>query len=109
MFEAGCTYTRREIHDGVDGGSLQSYLPRKGGKVLCGCFNPQLNPDAPNVILAGDGPDIRDSAVVFSKQDWAVPVFTKLATNRGRLPSRRCRMSTCCRRARISRSLSSTI
>ncbi len=42
------TYTREEIHEML-GGDMQSYLPHKDGKVVCGCFRLDTNPDAPNV------------------------------------------------------------
>ena len=57
IFELGQAYTRPEIRAAA-GGGLQDYLPPADGVVVCGCFNPDLNPDAPDVILPGFGPGI---------------------------------------------------
>jgi len=73
-------YTRREIADTL-GGGVQDYLPHHDGQVVCACLTPELNPEAPNVILAGTGPDIIRWAEVFAKQRDFVPVFLKRATN----------------------------
>lgn len=79
-FERGKTYTRPEIHDAL-GGSLISYLPRKDGRVVCGCFSADLNPGAPDVVLAGFGREIELAARVFAGQSDAVPVFMKKRSN----------------------------
>src|SRR4051812_28910981 len=39
-------------------GGLQDYLPHINGRVVAGCFSKDLNPQAPNVILPGTGPEI---------------------------------------------------
>ena len=79
-FDLGRTYTRTEIHDAL-GGGVQDYLPHVDGVVVCGCFNPDLNPDAPDVVLPGFGPGIERWAEVFAGQRTAVPCFLKRATN----------------------------
>jgi len=56
-FACGQTYTRGEIRQAL-GGDLSSSLPHRDGRVVCGCFRPDLNPDAPDVILSGRGPGI---------------------------------------------------
>ena len=48
---------------------------------LCGCFRPDLNPDAPDVILSGRGPKIERWARVFATQRDFIPCFVKAATN----------------------------
>lgn len=73
-------YSRREIAD-VLGGGVQDYLPHRDGRVVCACVVPELNPDAPEVILAGTGPDIVRWGDVFASQHEFVPVFLKRATN----------------------------
>ena len=80
MLKVGSLYSRDEIHAEL-GGGVQDYLPHRDGKVVCGCFTPDLNPDAPDVILAGDGPEIIRWARVFAAQRLFVPVFMKVRTN----------------------------
>jgi hypothetical protein len=79
-FTLGRAYTRAEIHDAL-GGGVQDYLPHVKGAVVCGCFNPELNPDAPDVVLPGFGPGIQRWAEVFAAQNQPVPCFLKRATN----------------------------
>lgn len=80
MFALGEMYTRDYIH-GELGGGIQDYLPHRDGRVVCGCFNPDLNPDAPDVVLPGTGPEIERWARVFAGQPGYVPVFLKHRTN----------------------------
>jgi hypothetical protein len=51
-FIQGESYTRDRIHE-VLGGEKVSYLPQKDGKIVCGCFSTDANPEAPYVILVG--------------------------------------------------------
>lgn len=73
-------YTRREIADSL-GGGVQDYLPHRNGRVMCACLSPELNPDAPDVVLVGTGPDIVRWGKVFAGQREYVPVFVKRGTN----------------------------
>lgn len=73
-------YTRREIADAL-GGGVQDYLPHRDGKVVCACLGLDYNPDAPDVVLSGTGPDIVRWGRVFAAQSDFVPVFLKRATN----------------------------
>ena len=77
MLTKGERYTRQEIHDAVGGGSLQSYLPTKDGRVLCACLRLDTNPGAPEVILPGTGPGIERAADLLERQVGAIPVFLK--------------------------------
>mgnify|MGYP001163345183 FL=1 len=79
-FERGAVYTRLQIHD-LLGGGVQSYLPRRDGRVVCGCFTQTLNPTAPDVVLVGDRPHVIRDAKLFATQQYPVPVFIKHATN----------------------------
>jgi hypothetical protein len=81
MFEVGRNCIRRRIHKRL-GGGIQDYLPHKDGRMVCGCFVPRLNPNAPREILVGRGPEIRRWANVFQGQGDAVPVFLKRASRR---------------------------
>lgn len=70
-------YTRTQIKD-IVGGELQTYLPQKNKIILAGCFNLELNPDAPNQIQAGIGPIISKKAFLLSQQPETIfPVFLK--------------------------------
>jgi hypothetical protein len=61
---------------------MQSYLPNKGGKVVCGCLDRQWNPRAPEEILVGDAPEVIRSAELLIHQGDPIPVFLKEARNR---------------------------
>lgn len=76
MLEEGHHYTREEIHD-LLGGGIQDYLPHKNGQVVAGCFGLHRNPDAPETVLVGRGPQVRRWAGVFCEQGDPVPVFLK--------------------------------
>lgn len=80
-FILGNTYTRDEIHNQL-GGEKETYLPQKNGKIVCGCFNPDLNPQAPCIILVGNGSRIIEKAQILSKQESCIPVFVKLESGK---------------------------
>ena len=79
-FQRGESYTRAEIHAAV-GGGLQDYLPHRDGRVVAACLSPELNPEAPRVVLPGRGPEIQRWAEVFAKQREPVPTFLKRGSN----------------------------
>jgi hypothetical protein len=81
MFQPGAMYTRREIQDTI-GGGVQSYLPSLDGNVVAACLRPDTNPDAPKVILAGQGVQIERRAQRLVDRRVAVPTFIKRDTNR---------------------------
>lgn len=76
-FAFGHTYTRGQIRAAL-GGDLSSDFPHRGGRVVCGCFRPDLNPDAPDVILPGRGPAIERWARVFVEQPGFIPCFVRV-------------------------------
>ena len=78
--EIGNKYTRDDIAAEL-GGSAVEFLPRVNGKVVCACLRLDLNPDAPEIILAGFGPQIEESAATLSKQSGEIPVFIKQRVN----------------------------
>src|SRR5947209_4452087 len=86
LFILGESYTRHQIH-AVVGGDTQSYLPQKDGKIVCGCFKTDSNPEAPLVILVGGyDPEehtnlILKKAKLLAGQEGAIPVFLKQASN----------------------------
>jgi|GEM_PF-1494299 len=79
--ELGQCYNRTQIYQMVGGGSKQSYLPERKGRVLCGCFVPMLNAKAPYEIDVGDGPNILGSARRLAKGRYPIPVFLKRKSN----------------------------
>lgn len=48
---------------------------------MCGCFNKAYNPDAPDVVLPGTGPEIEYCAKRFCEQKTAVPIFIRIRPN----------------------------
>lgn len=80
MFDLGKTYTRVEIH-ALLGGGLISYLPTNKGVVVCACLRPDMNPDAPRVILVGSGPRIRLAGELLCQQCGPIPVFIRRDTH----------------------------
>jgi hypothetical protein len=74
----GRRYTWSEILDetGADG-SQPYYLLHRDGKVVAGCFTLELNPEAPRVVLAGNGPQIREWADILCAQTGSIPVCLK--------------------------------
>ncbi len=79
MFEEGVSYTREDIHAQV-GGSVRSYLPHVGGRVVAACLRLDTNPDAPSVILAGTGEGIEYAAELLVTRGTPVPAFIKRGT-----------------------------
>jgi hypothetical protein len=78
--QRGKVYSRAAIQRML-GGGLQDYLPHIDGRIVAGCFSKDLNPQAPNVVLPGTGPEIERWGRVFAEQKTAVPVFIKQRSN----------------------------
>lgn len=70
------SYSRREIFSQL-GGNMQSFLPFTNGRVVAACVCPELNPQAPLQILAGDAPGVLKAARMLSGQSGTIPVFLK--------------------------------
>jgi hypothetical protein len=81
MFEQGKEYTREDIHV-ICGGNKQSHLPTKNGKVVAACLRPDLNPQAPDVIICNSGAAARAAGRTLAHQAEAIPVFIELTTDR---------------------------
>jgi GTP pyrophosphokinase len=79
-FALGSLYSRHQIR-AVLGGSAVDYLPTKDGRVVCGCFTLDHNPEAPNVVIPGTGPVIEQTADIFCRQSDFVPIFLKRQPN----------------------------
>lgn len=74
------TYTWRQIlkETGADG-KPPYYLLHSARQIVASCLTPDLNPDAPAVILAGDTPQRREYADLFCEQSGTIPVCVKSA------------------------------
>lgn len=74
----GQRYTWNDILEitGADGGAPY-YLPHIGKMVVAACLTLDRDPDAPQVILAGNGPLIKMYADLFCSQTDAIPVCIK--------------------------------
>jgi 5-methylcytosine-specific restriction protein A len=85
-FVVGETYTRNRIHAEL-GGETVTFLPQKGGRIVCGCFSTEPNPEAPYVILVGGAEDdevanaILRKANILLEQGGFIPVFLKHGPN----------------------------
>jgi hypothetical protein len=77
MFEIDKNYTREYIRT-VCGGSKQAFLPTRNGKVVAACLRPELNPQAPDVIICNDGAAARAAGKTLARQAEAIPVFIKI-------------------------------
>jgi len=81
-FQPHIHYSREDIGK-VIGGETQSYLPRRStgdgskGPIVCGCFSLEDNPDAPDIVLAGNSADIHQRAIDLCEQGGTIPVFVK--------------------------------
>ncbi len=81
MFIVGHDYTRKTIHAQV-GGSTVSCLPTSKGLIVAICLVKDLNPEAPRVMLCGQGARTSRVSDLLTRQSQAIPVFIKRAANR---------------------------
>lgn len=81
MFVPGLEYTREEIFRQV-GGSKVACLPTVAGTVVAACLLKQLSPQAPAVVLCGQGARTGPTSRRFAYQTGALPVFVKIAAHR---------------------------
>lgn len=83
MFEIGKDYSREDIH-ALCGGSKQAFLPVYKGKVVAACLRPDLNPQAPEVVLCNSGAAARAAGRTLARQADPIPVFLRQETDRWR-------------------------
>ena len=81
MFMVGREYTRDEIHAKV-GGSKVSCLPTQGGRIVAACLSRKFSPDAPHVVLCGQGPRTGSVSKLLTIEPGKLPVFIKQAASR---------------------------
>ena len=55
--------------------SQKGFLPMVDGHVVCGFFRRKYNPDAPDIILAGNLDYIQEPTAIFCAQSFPIPVF----------------------------------
>jgi hypothetical protein len=80
-FEVGKEYSRENIHVQC-GGNKQAFLPVSKGKVVAACLRPDLNPQAPEVILCNSGAATRAAGRMLAKQEGPIPVFIEQTVDR---------------------------
>lgn len=78
----GQHYTREEIAAAHGGGTVE-YLPNVNGQVVCACLktDADYNPEAPRVILAGQGFERERAAKWLCEQGGPIPMYLKRAPN----------------------------
>jgi hypothetical protein len=81
MFELGKEYSREYIH-AVCGGNKQAFLPASKGKIVAACLRPDLNPQAPDVIVCNSSSSARAAGRALARQGGSIPVFIEKATDR---------------------------
>lgn len=76
MFETGKFYTWRDIRAEIGGDGKQWCLPTVNGRVVAGCFKRSLTTysDAPDIILPGNGPFIKEAARQFTARSKSVGI-----------------------------------
>lgn len=60
------------------------YLRKSGGRIVCGCFGLDLNPNTPYQILVEDTPNRVEKANEVVRQGIAIPCYSKLDVNQWR-------------------------
>lgn len=81
MFVIGRDYTRTEIHAQL-GGSKVSCLPTRNGAIVAACLTAEFSPDAPRVVLCGQGPRTGPVSAMLARHRGPVPVFMKQGASR---------------------------
>lgn len=82
MVTEGQNHTRDQVHATL-GGSTHPYLPVVGGRVVCACLEPKLNPGVPRIISV-TGPTIEKTADLLIGQKGHTLVFLTQGSNAGR-------------------------
>jgi hypothetical protein len=80
VFVLGQKYRREQIRS-ILGGSEIDFLPTEKGRVVCGCFTLDHNPEAPEIVIPGTGKVIERTAKIFCGQEYPVPIFIKRRVN----------------------------
>lgn len=59
----------------------EPYLTERDGRIICACVTQEYNPNAPDILLPGDYPDIVAKAQLFAGQENYIPVIVKEAVS----------------------------
>ena len=69
-------------------GGEQTYLAKRGGRIICATLDQKKNPDAPEVMVVGHKPRNSRRGEEFCNQKEPVPLFIKEAKNKWRYKGR---------------------
>jgi hypothetical protein len=78
----GKLYSWEEVKE--NWGGEETYLSKRGGRIVCATLDAAKNPDAPDVMVVGHKPINQRRAEEFCQQEGWIPVFIKQATNQWR-------------------------
>jgi hypothetical protein len=77
----GRVLTRRDIA-ALFGGNARAFLSRlSSGEIVVGCFDPRVNPRAPNEVLVHSSPNAIANAKRLVRQGNDIPIFIKREPN----------------------------
>ncbi|HEY3276299.1 MAG TPA: hypothetical protein VGJ94_06730 [Syntrophorhabdaceae bacterium] len=78
MFRKTESYTREDISTAV-GGGLRDCLSHSGNRVVAICMRKEMNPEAPLVLLVGEGPQKKKYSEILCRdqKNDPVPIFIK--------------------------------
>jgi len=79
--EIGNLYSWEEVRKS---GGEETYLAKRGNKIVCATLDGTKNPDAPEVMVVGHKAKNRKRAEEFCNQKGLLPIFIKEATNQWR-------------------------
>jgi len=77
----GQCYSREEIKS-ITGGSIYPCLVRVNGIIVAVCLRFDMNPEAPEIYLNGNGPNMIRDCDLLRRQTIRFPVFVKRSDNR---------------------------
>ena len=82
-FSMGEFYARAAIREALGGGEPRTYLPQHDRRIIAGCFGRKRNPDAPEEIQVGKGPqNIKKAELLAQQPEQRIPVFVKKAATK---------------------------
>jgi predicted HNH restriction endonuclease len=69
-------------------GGDETYLSKRGGRIVCATLDAEKNPDAPDVMVVGHKTLNKRRAEEFCRQKGPIPIFIKEAKNQWRYKGR---------------------
>lgn len=81
-FRKGSIYSHANLIEAF-GGEVKGgiFLPTRDGRIVCGCFTTEMNPEAPECVLIGDKPRVVARAEKMAEQGGSIPIFIKRRVN----------------------------